>query len=118
MDKQAFKYGAGGKKPGKYPPEIKEKAVEMFQRSRSDFPTKGECEKHVCELLGIGCTDSLRRWVRQSEIDHGKREGLSTEDQAEMRRLRREVAELKRANGILKAASAFFAAELDRPLNK
>jgi len=118
MDKQTFKYGTGGKKPNRYPPEIKEKAVEMYERSRADFPTKGECESHVCELLGIGCTDSLRRWVRQAEIDAGARQGMTTDEREEMRKLRRENLELKRANGILKAASAFFAAELDRPQNR
>jgi len=118
MDKQTYKYGAGDKKPGKYPPEIKAKAVEMYQKARPDFATKGECEDHICKLLGIGCTDSIRRWVRQAEIDEGKREGMTTEDQTEMRRLRRENAELRRANGILKAASAFFAAELDRPQSR
>jgi len=57
----------------------------------------------------------VRKWVRQSEVDAGARAGASSEESAEVRRLRRENAELKRANAILKAASAFFAAELDRP---
>ena len=69
----------------------------------------------VSELLGIGTTETVRKWVRQAEIDDGSRPGVSTEESAELKRLKRENAELKRANGILKAASAFFAAELDRP---
>jgi transposase len=64
---------------------------------------------------GIGSAETLRKWVRQAEVDAGARPGVSSEESAELKRLRRENAELKRANEILKAASAFFAAELDRP---
>lgn len=70
----------------------------------------------VAELLGVGTPETVRKWVRQAEVDAGPRPGVTTEDSAEMKRLKRENAELKRANAILKAASAFFAAELDRPL--
>jgi transposase len=70
----------------------------------------------VAQKLGIGSTETLRKWVRQAEIDYGSRPGLSSQEHAEIRRLKRENAELRRANEILKAASAFFAAELDRPL--
>jgi transposase len=69
----------------------------------------------VAELLGVGTTETVRKWVRQAEIDAGARSGVSTEESAELKRLKRENAELKRANAILKTASAFFAAELDRP---
>jgi transposase len=69
----------------------------------------------VAEKLGIGTAETLRGWVRQAEIDAGARAGVSTDQAAEVARLRRENAELRRANEILKAASAFFAAELDRP---
>jgi transposase len=57
----------------------------------------------------------VRKWVRQAEVDAGTRPGVTSEESAEIRRLRRENAELRRANEILKAASAFFAGELDRP---
>jgi transposase len=70
----------------------------------------------VADKLGIGTAETLRKWVRRAEVDAGTRPGLSTEENAEIRRLKRENAELRRANEILKAASAFFAAELDRPL--
>jgi len=70
----------------------------------------------VAELLGIGTPETLRKWVRQAEIDQGARAGATSEESAEVRRLKRENAALKRANAILKAASAFFAAELDRPI--
>ena len=69
----------------------------------------------VARLLGIGTAETVRKWVRQVEVDAGQRPGATTDESAELKRLRRENAELKRANGILKAASTFFAAELDRP---
>lgn len=68
----------------------------------------------VARQLGIG-TESLRGWVRQVEIDGGQRPGLSTDERRRMAELERENRELRRANEILKAASAFFAAELDQP---
>ena len=70
----------------------------------------------VAGLLDVGTPETVCKWVRQAEIDDGSRPGQSSEDPAEVRRLKRKNAELRRANAILKAASAFFAAELDRPL--
>jgi transposase len=69
----------------------------------------------VAELLGVGTAETVRKWCRQAEVDTGMRAGVTSEDSAEIKRLKRENAELRRANAILKAASAFFAAELDRP---
>jgi transposase len=69
----------------------------------------------VARLLGVGCAETVRKWVRQGQVDGGARPGITTEESAELKRLRRENAELRRANAILKTASAFFAAELDRP---
>src|SRR5215208_8261363 len=60
-------------------------------------------------------SETLRKWLRRSEVDAGTRPGVTTEEQAEIRRLKKENAELRRANEILRTASAFFAAELDRP---
>ena len=67
------------------------------------------------DKLGIGTAETVRKWVRRAEVDAGDRPGMTTEEPAEIKRLKRENAELRRANEILKAASAFFAAELDRP---
>ena len=69
----------------------------------------------VAQKLGVGSTETVRKWVRQAEVDAGQRVGTTSEESAELKKLRRENAELRRANEILKAASAFFAAELDRP---
>jgi transposase len=118
MQTKNYKYGKGGKKPGRYPNEIKEQAVSMFHRTLPDFKTRSECAKHVADLLGIGSPETVQNWARQAEVDAGRRTGATTEENDEVKRLRRENAELKRANGILKAASAFFAAELDRPQNR
>jgi transposase len=69
----------------------------------------------VAAKLGVGTAETLRSWVRQVEVDAGARVGVRSEEHAEIKRLKRELAELRRANEILKAASVFFAAELDRP---
>ena len=117
MDEYKTVFKANGKKPQKYPDEIKTQAVEMFFASRKDFETRADCAAHIASLLGIGTHETVLNWVRKAEADQGQRQGISTDEGEEVRRLKREVAELRRANGILKAASAFFAAELDRPLN-
>jgi len=85
--------------------------TEVADQHESEWAAMGE----VARLLGIGTAETVRKWVRQTEVDGGRRPGTTTEDSAELKRLRRENAELKRANAILKAASTFFAAELDRP---
>ncbi len=69
----------------------------------------------VARLLGVTTTETIRKWVRQADVDQRARPGVTSEESAEVKRLKREVAELRRANAILRAASAFFAAELDRP---
>jgi transposase len=87
----------------------------MVAQVRPDYPSDWPAICAVAEKLGIGTAETLRKWVRQAEVDAGTRPGLTSEESAEIRRLKRENAELRRANEILKAASAFFAAELDRP---
>ena len=93
------------------------RAVRMVTERPSD-ESEWPAIQRVAPLLGIGSAETLRKWVRQAEADAGAAGGVGgvgTAESEELRRLRREVAELKRANSILKAASAFFAAELDRP---
>ena len=98
----------------RYPAELKQRAVRMYAEIRPDHETDWAAMGKVGELLGVG-QETLRKWVRQAEVDQGERPGTTSEESAEIKRLKRENAELKRANAILKAASAFFAAELDRP---
>src|SRR3954447_4526731 len=99
----------------RYPPELRERAVRMVAEIAGDHDSEWAAMGEVARLLGVGTAETVRKWVRQAEVDGGSRPGTTTEESAELRRLRRENAELKRANAILKAASTFFAAELDRP---
>jgi len=87
----------------------------MVAEVRPDYPSDWPAIVAVAQRLGIGSAETLRKWVRQAEVDGGARPGVTSEESAELRKLRAEVRELRRANEILKAASAFFAAELDRP---
>ncbi|NYG60182.1 transposase [Nocardioides daedukensis] len=87
----------------------------MVSEIRPDHESDWAAMTQVATLLGVGTPETIRKWCRQAEIDGGKRPGVSTEESAELKRLKRENAELKRANAILKSASIFFAAELDRP---
>jgi transposase len=87
----------------------------MVAEVRAEQESEWAAMGRVAQLLGVKTPETVRQWVRQAQVDAGDRAGVSTEESAEVRRLRRENAELKRANAILKAASAFFAAELDRP---
>lgn len=99
----------------RYPPELKARAVRMVAEVRADHDSEWAAMAKVAQLLGVTTPESVRKWVRQAEVDQGDRAGVSTEESVELKRLKRENAELRRANSILKAASAFFAAELDRP---
>jgi transposase len=98
-----------------YPKELRDRAVRLVVEQRGQYESEYDAIRSIAAKLGIGSAESLRKWVRQAEVDAGARPGVSSDESAELRRLRRENAELKRANEILKAASAFFAAELDRP---
>ncbi len=98
-----------------YPPELRERAVRMVAEVRPNYPTEWAAMKAVAAKLGVKTPETVRTWVRKAEIDAGQRPGTTSQEAAEIKRLRAENAELKRANEILKAASAFFAAELDRP---
>ncbi|WP_458794072.1 transposase [Nocardia farcinica] len=99
----------------KYPQELRERAVRMVAEVRDQHESEWAAIGAVAELLGVGTAETVRKWVRRGQVDAGSRAGITTEESAEVRRLRRENAELKRANAILKSASIFFAAELDRP---
>jgi transposase len=104
-----------GRRATNYPPELRERAVRLVAEVRPEYPSDWPAICAVASRLGIGSAETLRKWVRQAEVDAGTRPGVTSEESAEMRKLRAEVRELRRANEILKAASAFFAAELDRP---
>jgi transposase len=98
----------------KYSPEVRERAVRMVFDHTPEHASQWAAIRSVGEKLGIQ-TESLRRWVRQAERDAGQRAGLTTDERQRLKQLERENFELKRANEILKTASAYFAqAVLDR----
>lgn len=99
----------------RYPPELRERAVRMVAEIRGDHESEWAAIGKVAQLLGVTSAETVRQWVRRAEVDAGARPGTTSEESAEVKRLKRENAELKRANAILRAASTFFAAELDRP---
>jgi len=102
------------KRSSKFSPEVMERAVRMVAESREEYASQWAAIVSIAAK--IGCTaETLRRWVRQHERDTGQREGPSTAEQERVKALEREVRELRKANEILRLASAFFAqAELDR----
>lgn len=103
--------------PKQYSKEFRQKALRLVAEALPDHESEFAAIKHVAVKLGVSA-EALRRWQRQAEIDVGSRVGVSTSESAELKRLKRENAELKRANEILRTASAFFAAELDRPTTR
>jgi transposase len=101
----------------RYPPEMGERAVRMVHEAIAESGERVGAVTRVARQLGIG-PESLRNWVKQAEIDSDKRPGVTSAEQQRIAELEREVRELRRANEILKAAAAFFAAELDPHLPK
>ena len=101
------------KHPGRYPAEMRERAVRMVLEHQSEYPSQWKAIESIAKKLDIN-HETLRIWVRRAETDVGLRPGLTTDERAELRELQREVKELRRANEILKSAAAFFGAELDR----
>src|SRR6266852_3521317 len=91
----------------RYPPELRERAVRMVHESIAESGERVGAVTRVARQLGIG-PESLRNWVKQANVDNGKRPGVTTEQQRRIAELEREVRELRRANEILKAASAFL----------
>ena len=100
--------------PRKYPEELRERAIRLAVDARKDPASRPGACKRIGEQLGIN-PETLRGWVTQVEVDEGARPGTTTSDAQRLAELEREVKELRRANSILRSASAFFAAELDRP---
>ena len=101
-------------KTTRYSPEVRERAVRLVFEHQADYDSQWAALNSIAAK--IGCTaETLRKWVRQAERDQGLREGLTSSDRERLKGLERENRELKRANEILRKASAFFAqAELDR----
>ena len=103
-------------KTNKFSPEVRERAVRMVQEHRGEYPSLWAAVESIASK--IGCVpQTLLEWVKREETDRGLRDGLTTSERERLKVLEREVKELRRANEILKTASAFFAqAELDRRL--
>ena len=104
------------KKSNKVSPEVRERAVRMVQEHRGEYPSLWAAIESIAAK--IGCVpQTLNEWVKRAEIDSGAREGITTNELQRLKELERENKELRKANEILKLASAFFAqAELDRRL--
>ena len=98
----------------RYPPEVQERAVRLVQEAQAEHSSQWAAINSIAAK--IGCThETLRRWVRQAEVDQGVRGGTNSSERERLKQLERENRELKRANEILRKASAYFAqAELDR----
>ncbi len=101
--------------PRKYPQELRDRAIRLVAEAMAEEPelSLNAAVQRIGPRVGI-VPDTLRGWVKQAEIDAGTRPGVSTADSARVKALEKENAELRRANAILRTASAFFAAELDR----
>ena len=98
----------------KFSQEVRERAVRMVAEHKGQYGSEWEAMGSIAEKIGCSA-ESLRKWVRRSEIDAGRRGGLTSDERVQLKDLEREVRELRRANEILRKASAYFAqAELDR----
>jgi transposase len=98
---------------GRYPVEMRERAVRMVFEHQDEYDSQWAAITSISEKLGM-TRETLRQWVRRAEIDEGQRPGLTSNEREHLRELEKENKELRRANEILKAAAAFFGAELDR----
>jgi transposase len=99
-------------RPSRYAAEVRERAVRMVSEQRREYPSEWATIRSIAEKFGVK-TETLRQWVRRAQVDGGQRPGVTSEQHERIRELERENRELRRANEILKAASAFFARELD-----
>ncbi len=111
----SWESGVMGRASANYPSELRERAVLMVAEVRAEYPSEWAAIEAVARKLAIGSAETLRKWVREAEVNSGSRPGVTSQELADVRKLRAENRELRRANEILKAASIFFAAELDRP---
>ena len=101
-------------RPSRYAPEVRERAVRLVFEHADEHDSQWAAIRSVAEKIGCS-SETLRHWVRQAERDEGRRRGLTTDERALLQEQAREIRELRRANEILRKASAFFAqAELDR----
>jgi transposase len=100
-------------RPGRYPQELRERAVRMVFEHQGEHDSQWAAICSIASKFGVS-HETLRKWVRTAEVDDGRRPGLISEERDRLKALERENRELRRANEILKSASAFFAAELDR----
>jgi transposase len=104
------------KKSNKFSPEVRERAVRLVLEHRGEYPSLWAAIESIAPKIGC-VAQTLLEWVKQSQVDTGARPGITSGEQDRIKDLEREVKELRRANEILKLASAFFAqAELDRRL--
>jgi transposase len=102
--------------PKKIDSAVKERALRMFADHRQDYPSDTALAEAVAKKVGVG-RETARRWLVQADINTGSRPGVTSDDQAEIKRLKAEVKKLREDNEILKAATVFFAGELD-PRNR
>jgi len=111
-----FESGRMNSMPKKIDPALRERAVRLVLEHRAEYSTTTAAVQAVAKQVGVG-KESLRRWVSQAEVDAGDRPGVTTSESAEIRKLKAENRRLREDNEILKAASIFFAGELD-PRNR
>ena len=104
-------------KATRYPPELRERAMRLVREHRGEHPSEWAAIGSIAKKLGM-TPETLRKWLRRDAVDHGQRPGVTSGERERIRDLERENRELRRANEILKAASVFFARELDPRLPK
>lgn len=107
-----FESGRMDSMPKKIDPALRERAVRLVTEHQQEYSSLTAAAAAVAKQLGVG-TESVRRWVIQAQVDSGEREGLTSEEQAEIKRLKAENRQLREDVAILKAATTFFAGELD-----